>query len=169
MMKALLLGLLYLFAIHPPALAQNAPSLLIGYTPMKEEQACKTPACAHLKKDPLTAAALNLIPYGYGSFYQEDNIGGYSILVVDGLSTLTALTGFSSASMRNGGWGSIMLLSLAGLGFILGRLIGFTAPFLHYATSEKNPKQTGERQSTYTPDASRTQSPPPLLSYQISF
>ena len=136
---------------------------------MKEEQACKTPACAHLKKDPLTAAALNLIPYGYGSFYQEDNLGGYSILVVDGLSTLTVLTGFSSAFASNGGWGSIMLFSLAGLGFILGRLIGFTAPFMHYSTYKDNLKQTKERQSNAPPEASHSPIHPPLLSYQISF
>lgn len=100
---------------------------------------CNTEACLDLKKDPWVATGLNLIPLGVGSFHQGDAVGGTVVAAIDAVSLVSILAPFTvfPQAMQNGGWSAAFLIGYGGAGLLLGRLVGVTVPWIHYASYEK--------------------------------
>ncbi len=100
---------------------------------------CNTTACLDLKKDPWVATGLNLIPLGVGSFHQGDQVGGTVVAAIDAVSLLSILAPFTflPQTTQNGGWSAAFLVGYGGAGLLLGRLVGVTVPWIHYAAYEK--------------------------------
>lgn len=132
-------------------------------TPMSLEQ-------LRAEKDPLKASLLNIIPFGVGSFQQGDPVAGPVLATVDGVSAALLLYGLfapsSSAWVGNAGQ---TLLGMGGL--IVGRILGVTAPWMHYNEALTNyvlEQQVSQDPFHKTVSATSLLSVP-LLSYSTTF
>jgi hypothetical protein len=114
-----------LMVLTPPAFAEAPAS-------------CDSEACIKIQKDPWVATGLNLIPFGVGSYHQGDQVGGTVIAAIDAASFLAIVAPFtfSRTLMSGGGWGALIVMGYGFMGILLGRIVGFTLPWFHYAAYE---------------------------------
>lgn len=125
---AIKMGLLLNFGfalLTPPVFAKTTPP-------------CNSVDCIKVQKNPWVATGLNTIPFGVGSYHQGDQVGGTVIAAIDSVSVLAIVAPFTFAPdlTNSGGWGALVFVSYGLLGLLLGRIVGFTLPWFHYATYE---------------------------------
>ncbi|PIQ25494.1 hypothetical protein COW36_20835 [bacterium (Candidatus Blackallbacteria) CG17_big_fil_post_rev_8_21_14_2_50_48_46] len=143
-------------------------TLLLSITLSVPAFACETVECIKIKKDPAVAMGLNLIPFGVGSYHQGDVFAGAAITTIDSISIIIAIAPFTYLPIlqENGGLGVLATSSWALIGFLLGRIVGFTAPWLHYHYYEK--QIINSKTDPHNSDPNSVLSPT-LLNYQFSF
>lgn len=168
LLKSLLIVCLS-FSILPPAfsqvytLAENKTKLEIqSQYELEFEQ-------LRIQKEPKKAALLNMLPFGIGSFQQGDILGGLSIVLIDGISISFWFNLFNERNNnhpdRSPQEGLISLMGI-GMFFLIAKVVGIIAPFMHYESALKDFNfQHGREnpESFYDPPYS------PLWNYQFSF
>ena len=127
---------------------------------------CDSVACIKIQKDPWLATGLNVIPFGVGSYNQGDHVGGSVIAAMDTLSLLAVAAPFTFLPdlTRNGGWGAAAFVAYGLGGFLLGRAVGFTLPWFHYASYENALDEKSARINSTSADTG-----PVLANYQWAF
>lgn len=84
------------------------------------------------RKDPLAATGLNILPFGLGSFYQGDQVGGTVLAVMDGLAVLLLYLGSVIGSAK-GGWAGTYEISASFVLFVAARITGVVLPWVYDA------------------------------------
>jgi hypothetical protein len=122
------------------------------------------------QKEPWRAVALNILPFGVGSFQQGDYLGGIAIAIIDGLNTFLIING-SLERLKNSEVPirpSRSIASVMGMFLLLGigRFVGFLAPHLHYEAALKDftQKQNNEKLDSILTPTSQS-----LLNFSYTF
>ena len=95
-------------------------------------------------KNPWTAMALNVIPFGVGSFRQGDNIGGTTIAVADGVAAVALVSMGVKVAQAMPGYAWITEFATALFALALGRVIGFIAPWIYVNAQSAAEAQIGQ-------------------------
>lgn len=127
------------------------------------------------KKEAFYPMLLNILPFGFGSYSQGDNVGGIVLTTLDTLSIGTMVfpwvTGFGTGG---GGWGAFMIMSYGFIALMIGRVGGMIWP--HVYANLYN--QDLQKQLQLTPEAihqfernslSAAPTTLPLFSYNTTF
>lgn len=118
------------------------------------------------KKEALPAMVMNIVPLGFGSYHQGDQVTGIVLSTIDGISLGLMFSGFLGGTYLNGNWGALVLMGYGFYGLVAGRAIGLTAPWIYAHFYNENLK----RQLSHSSIKSNTQPMTvPLFAYSTHF
>lgn len=136
--KMLLLSVSGLLLCHQPSWSQTihmadthlSKSAQVAEPAFKQADYAISNDCMASQKDPVSAMAMNMIPFGIGSYQQGDIVGGVTLSTIDGLGL--GILGLAAYGFMSGqSWGAAFITP-GGLALVtLGRLLGLIFPWMH--------------------------------------